>query len=30
MARVRAAFTSILEEFPSVALEELDAGGAGH
>jgi phosphomannomutase/phosphoglucomutase len=33
LARVRATFTAILEEFPSVALEELktlDSGGAGH
>ncbi len=30
LARVRAAFTASLEKFPSVALEELDSGGAGH
>ncbi|MFC1500116.1 phosphomannomutase/phosphoglucomutase [Candidatus Zixiibacteriota bacterium] len=30
LEKVRAEFTAVLKDFPSVAVEELEAGGAGH
>ncbi len=28
--RIRAEFTAVLKDFPSVAIDELEGNGAGH